>query len=97
VGLYTPQGLRFIGAVGSGFNDSSLEAFWAALGQLARDSSPFVNDVIAPGRPSWVEPGIVVSVEYKEWTHDDHLRAPVYKGIELADPETITWSDEGPG
>jgi ATP-dependent DNA ligase len=44
----------------------------------------------------WVEPGIVVSVEYKEWTRDLHLRAPVYKGVELADPETVTWEEEGP-
>jgi len=40
---------------------------------------------------------IVVAVEYKEWTHDLHLRAPVYKGIEIDDPETITWAAEGPG
>jgi ATP-dependent DNA ligase len=55
--------------------------------------------VIVPGRakPVWVEPAIVVDVEYKEWTHDDHLRAPVYKGIELAEPETIIWDEEGPG
>jgi hypothetical protein len=38
----------------------------------------------------------VVSVEFKEWTPDDHLRAPVYKGIEIADPETVTWAEEGP-
>jgi bifunctional non-homologous end joining protein LigD len=98
VGLYEPRGLRWIAAVGSGFTDSSLQAFHAALTQIECDTSPFVNDVIVPGgaRPVWVEPAIVVDVEYKEWTHDDHLRAPVYKGIELADPETVTWAEEGP-
>ena len=50
-----------------------------------------------PTRPVWVEPGIVVDVEYKEWTHDLHLRAPVYKGMEIVDPETVTWAEEGPG
>jgi bifunctional non-homologous end joining protein LigD len=97
VGLYQPQGLRWIGAVGSGFNDSSLRMFHDALSQLGRETSPFINDVIVPGgRPRWVEPGIVINVEYKEWTHDDHLRAPVYRGIEMADPETVTWAEEGP-
>ena len=98
VGLYEPAGLRWIGAVGSGFNDASLLAFHEALSQLGRPTSPFINEVIVPGGPpTWVEPGIVVKVEYKEWTHDDHLRAPVYKGVEIADPETVTWTAEGPG
>jgi len=96
VGLYAPEGLRWIAAVGSGFNEQSLSAFSDALTQLERPTSPFVNEVIAPGHPTWIEPGIVVNVEYKEWTHDDHLRAPVYKGIEIADPETVTWAEEGP-
>lgn len=98
VGLYEPRGLRWIGAVGSGFTETSLRAFHEALSQIERDSSPFAKEVVVPGpgRPVWVEPAIVIEVEYKEWTHDEHLRAPVYKGIELADPETITWAEEGP-
>ena len=98
VGLYEPPGLRWVAAVGSGFDDASLKAFHDALTQIERDSSPFTNEVVVPaGRPVWVEPAIVVNVEYKEWTHDDHLRAPVYKGVEIADPETVTWVEEGPG
>jgi bifunctional non-homologous end joining protein LigD len=97
VGLYEPQGLRWIGAVGSGFNEASLRAFNETLTGIERETSPFVDDVVlSGGRPVWVEPAIVISVEYKEWTHDDHLRAPVYKGVELADPETVTWEEEGP-
>jgi bifunctional non-homologous end joining protein LigD len=98
VGLHEPGGLRWIGAVGSGFSDATLSLFHEALAQLRRDTSPFTNPVVAPGGPPvWVEPGIVITVEYKEWTHDDHLRAPVYKGIEMADPESVTWATEGPG
>jgi len=98
VGLYKPDGLHFIAAVGSGFDDSSLRVFSDALSQLERPTSPFVNEVRTPGgRPVWVEPGIVIRVEYLEWTHDDHLRAPVYKGVVGADPETVTWAGEGPG
>ena len=96
VGLHAPEGLRWVAAVGSGFDESALKEFSKALHQLERPTSPFVNDVNAPGLPVWVEPGIVITVEYKEWTPDKHLRAPVYKGIELADPETATWAEEGP-
>lgn len=96
VGLYTRRGLQWIGAVGSGFDDSSLRAFHEALSQIERADSPFINDVVVPGHPVWVEPAIVVNVEYKEWTLDHHLRAPVYKGVEPTDPESVTWGDEGP-
>ncbi len=97
VGLYEPSGLRWIAAVGSGFDDSSLRAFHEALEQIERPTSPFTNEVVVPGGPpTWVEPAIVVNVEYKEWTLDDHLRAPVYKGVEMIDPEAVTWAEEGP-
>ncbi len=96
VGLWDGPGLRWIGAVGSGFDDATLDAFANAFRQLKRTTSPFVNEVVAPQTAVWVEPGIVISVEYKEWTPDYHLRAPVYKGIELADPESVTWEEEGP-
>lgn len=98
VGLNDEEGLRWIAAVGSGFDEAALAAFSGALRQMERPTSPFHNRVILPKptKPVWVEPGIVVDVEYKEWTHDFHLRAPVYKGIEMADPETVTWVEEGP-
>lgn len=98
VGLNDDKGLRWIAAVGSGFDDDTLRAFIEYLRQIERPTTPFYNEVIVPKpvKPVWVEPGIVVGVEYKEWTHDLHLRAPVYKGVELVDPETVTWAEEGP-
>jgi bifunctional non-homologous end joining protein LigD len=29
----------------------------------------------------WVEPQVVVEVEYTEWTRDGRLRHPSYKGL----------------
>jgi bifunctional non-homologous end joining protein LigD len=99
VGLHDDLGLRWIAAVGSGFDDATLDAFATYLRQLERPTSPFSNQVVLPKpvKPVWVEPAIVVAVEYKEWTHDWHLRAPVYKGVESVMPETVTWAEEGPG
>lgn len=98
VGLNDDRGLRWIAAVGSGFDEQALGAFSAALRQMERPTKPFYNDVTVPNpnKPIWVEPDIVVDVEFKEWTHDFHLRAPVYKGIEIADQATVTWAEEGP-
>jgi bifunctional non-homologous end joining protein LigD len=99
VGLNDEHGLRWIAAVGSGFDEPTLQAFSSALRQMERPAKTFYNDVVTPkpSRPVWVEPDIVVEVEFKEWTHDFHLRAPVYKGVEIADQAGITWAEEGPG
>ena len=96
LGLWDDGELRFIGAVGSGFDDQTLHAIKGSLDQLERKSSPFQPAVRYPGRLHWVEPGIVVNVEFKEWTADRHLRAPVYKGVEIADVSAITWESDGP-
>lgn len=96
VGLWAPEGLRWIGAVGSGFDEGALSAFSKTMRRLERPTSPFVDQVTLPGRPVWVEPVIVVEVEYKEWTRERRLRAPVFKGVAGVDPGEATWEAEGP-
>ncbi len=96
LGLWDSGSLRFVGAVGSGFDEQTLSAITPALSEIGRDSTPFDPPVRYPGRLHWVEPGVVVNVEFKEWTHEGHLRAPVYKGIEVAEPGSIDWITEGP-
>jgi bifunctional non-homologous end joining protein LigD len=96
IGLWDGPSLRWIGAVGSGFDDKELVSIRAALDELTRPDPPFTDVSQVMGRPSWVEPGLVVSIEYKEWTAAGRLRAPVWKGV-LGDPcEEITWEAEGP-
>jgi bifunctional non-homologous end joining protein LigD len=36
---------------------------------------------VRKGDVVWVEPKLVCEVEFAEWTHDGHLRAPVYQGL----------------
>ncbi len=97
VGLFTDEGLHWVGAVGSGFDEATLAAFHQTMGQMERPTSPFVNQITVPGKPVWVEPVIIIDVEYKEWTRDHRLRAPVFKGADGGDPDDVTWDTEGPG
>lgn len=96
VGLWDGSGLRWVGAVGSGFTDSILTEVRRALEAIERGTPPFYDTSLIPRGARWVEPGVVVEVEYKEWTRDHHLRAPVFKGVSDIDPATVTWADEGP-
>ena len=52
---------------------------------MRRDESPFP---VVPKMPKvrkgdvvWVEPKLVAEVEFAEWTHDGHLRAPSFQGL----------------
>lgn len=97
LGLWDGEELRFVGAVGSGFDDHALGAIRSTLDEISRQSPSFHPNVRYPGRLHWVEPALVANVEFKEWTADDHLRAPVFKGMEIADVGSIDWASEGPG
>lgn len=96
LGLWDGDHLRFVGAVGSGFEDSALVAVRAALDEMGRPTSPFYLDAAVPRDASWVEPMLVAVVEYREWTHESRLRAPVFKGFSGDPVETVTWQAEGP-
>lgn len=96
VGLAVDDGLRFVGAVGSGFSDEQLGPIAAALEELSRSEAPFKDVGAMPRDARWVEPALVISIEFKEWTRDNHLRAPVFKGMEMGPWLDVTWEAEGP-
>ncbi len=73
--------LRHVGQVGSGLDERDRRALLSALVPLRRDSSPFESvPPLADAR--WVDPHLVVRVEFSEWTTDGVLRQASYKGLE---------------
>ncbi len=71
-------GLRFASHVGSGFDERSLAQAKRLLEPLQRKTSPFSGDPELNAPTVWVEPKVVAEVKFQGWTHDDHLRAPVF-------------------
>ena len=81
VGYHDAHGdLQFAGRVGSGIDAAARERLATALAPLVRPTSPFVATPKLPA-PVWVEPELVVEVEFHEWTSAGVLRAPRYKGL----------------
>jgi bifunctional non-homologous end joining protein LigD len=80
VGYYDDAGLVFAGRVGSGIDANAREHLQRALAPRRRADSPFVATPKLPS-PRWVEPELVVEVEFHEWTSAGVLRAPRYKGL----------------
>jgi bifunctional non-homologous end joining protein LigD len=85
LGVYQGGELVYAGNCGTGFTEQEIERLLAKLRPLERDTPPFR---VVPKMPRvrksdviWVEPKLVCEVEFVEWTHDGHLRAPAYKGL----------------
>ena len=97
LGLWDGPYLRWIGSVGTGFDDPALFAIRGALDEMTAGERPFRPDPDLPDDTTWVVPHLVARVEFKEWTNAGRLRAPSFKGF-IADPvEEQTWAAEGPG
>jgi bifunctional non-homologous end joining protein LigD len=77
--------LVWVGNVGTGFTDKEIDRLLAKLRPLERPGSPLREVPKMPkvrkGDVIWVEPELVAEVEFVEWTHDKHLRAPSYQGL----------------
>jgi bifunctional non-homologous end joining protein LigD len=85
LGTYEGGELRYVGNVGTGFTDGEIDKLLKLLKPLERADSPFAEVPKMPkvrkGDVAWVEPKLVAEVEFVEWTHDGHLRAPSYQGL----------------
>ena len=78
LGYWEGRKLRFASHVGSGFDDKSLAQAKKLLEPLQRKTNPFAEEPELNAPTTWVEPKLVAEVKYQGWTHDDHLRAPVF-------------------
>jgi bifunctional non-homologous end joining protein LigD len=80
-----PEGLEWVGNVGTGFDDDEQERLLKKLRPLERKTSPLAKPPKMPrirkGDVVWVEPKLVAEVSFAEFTHDRRLRAPVYLGL----------------
>ena len=82
LGVHDDKGLRYVGRVGTGFDDRTLRELRARLETLRRDTSPFVDGSVRPPKGSrFVRPELVADVAFTEWTGDGQLRHPTFQGI----------------
>ena len=83
MGVQTPAGLAYAGRVGTGFSDSSLRHIGQRLAPLRRSASPFATEVPAEHARGaiWIEPEVVIEVEFAGWTREGRMRAASYRGL----------------
>lgn len=83
VGEPTADGLVFRGRVGSGIAGKAGQRLGELLRPLAREASPFVGEVprLDTAGAVWVEPEVIVDVQFLTRTRDGRLRQPAYRGV----------------
>ena len=83
VGQPTATGLSFRGRVGSGIAGKAGRLLSELLAPHVVDGSPFDAELPRLDRDGtvWVEPLVVVDVQYLRLTTDGRLRQPAYRGV----------------
>jgi bifunctional non-homologous end joining protein LigD len=83
--------------VGSGFDESTQNAIFQRLQPLVTSRMPFDARPATREKSTWVAPELVASVKFNAWTHDQHLRAPVFLGLRFdVEPSACQWDSVMP-
>jgi bifunctional non-homologous end joining protein LigD len=73
--------LRYAGKVGTGFDARELDRLEALLAPRRRATTPFTGPRQPERGAQFVDPDLVAEVEFNEWTKQNMLRHPSYKGL----------------
>jgi bifunctional non-homologous end joining protein LigD len=94
LGMWDGDQLRYVGKVGTGFDEAELDKLCALMDELGSDERPFAKTAPNPPRASrWIRPELVCTVEFSEVTEGGQLRAPAYKGLVEMDPRDCRYDD----
>jgi bifunctional non-homologous end joining protein LigD len=82
--FYARGKLRYAGRVGTGFTHDTARTLYRTLKAHPRKTSPFKpvpKDESGPRKPVWVEPKMVVEVDFHGWTHGERVRQASFQGV----------------
>jgi len=70
--------LKYVGKVGTGFDERCLKAIDVELKKLKAIKRPVREKPLDDAQSTWVEPKLMCEVEFTSWTKDNLLREPVF-------------------
>jgi len=95
LGAYGKGELRYVGKVGTGFDEKTLAALFKKFQPFVRDK-PALADPPQEKGAVFLVPRLVAQISFQEWTADGKLRQPVYLGLrddksarDVTFPETV--------
>lgn len=99
VGYYDKGDLVYAGRVGTGYSRKVAQELFRALSRLKTKKSPFKRKPTAAEARglTYVEPEMVVEVEFRAWTADHIIRHAAFQGVrEDKKPADVVRESEGP-
>jgi bifunctional non-homologous end joining protein LigD len=92
IGLYDGPSFRYVGKVGTGFTEETLDMLARKLTPLRTDTPPF-DPAPRMKDATWVRPKLVAQLVYAEWTAEGKLRQPAFLGLRTdKSPSECTWN-----
>ena len=93
MGIPGPDGLTYVGRVGSGFDGAALDDVQRRLDALAAPTTSLVGVPREDARDAhWVRPELVGEVTYAELTGPGRMRHPVWRGLRPdKDAAEVVW------
>lgn len=80
LGLYDGEKPVYVGKVGTGFSQDTLEQLTETFSKMRTGAEPIENTKEV-GKIAWIKPDLVCEVVYQEVTNDCKLRAPRFRRI----------------
>ena len=80
LGAYEDGKLRYVGKVGTGFNENTLASLYQKFRPLVQAKPAFVDPPREKGI-TYLKPRLVAQISFQEWTADRKLRQPVFLGL----------------
>jgi bifunctional non-homologous end joining protein LigD len=84
LGIYDGGKLKYAGRVGTGYTHEVARGLYRTLKARARKVSPLEcvpKEERGRRGPIWVEPKMVVEVDFRGWTHGDRVRQASFQGV----------------
>lgn len=85
------------GNVGTGFTEASLKSLYELFQKYKTDQMPFAKRPPGSSRTIWLKPVLIAEIEFSDWTEDNALRHPSFKGLRTdKPPKTVIKEKETP-
>lgn len=81
LGVNEKNKFRYVGKVGTGFNQQMLKKLKSKVEKLERKKSAFDINIPKGKNIHWIKPELVAEVSFTEWTREGSLRHPVFLGL----------------
>jgi bifunctional non-homologous end joining protein LigD len=83
LGQYINKKLHYIGNVGTGFNDQTLQQLFKKIKALEVKQSPLDQPIKPPPTTTWIKPDLVCNIKFTEKTSEGMIRHPVFLGLRV--------------